>query len=93
MRSKLDQACLWYYNKVYCLERDLDLFKEYRDENIVEDRRIILSGGQKAWVSLARAIYNNRETILLDNPLSVVYPEVSSNLCNNCKRNTLQIKE
>ena len=84
-----------WYNEVIkscSLERDLDLFKEYRDETMIGDRGITLSGGQKARVSLARAVYANREINLLDDPLSAVDPEVCSTLFTECIKGLLAEK-
>ncbi|RPD55086.1 multidrug resistance-associated ABC transporter [Lentinus tigrinus ALCF2SS1-6] len=47
------------------LEHDLGLF-DYGDETEVGERGLTLSGGQKARVSLARAVYSSAETLLLD---------------------------
>ena len=84
-----------WYNKVIkscSLERDFDLFKEYRDETMVGDRGITLSGGQKARISLARAVYSNRELTLLDDPLSAVDPEVCNSLFTQCIKGILGSK-
>lgn len=39
-----------------------------------------LSGGQKARVSLARALYSDSDIYLFDDPLSAVDPKVAKNL-------------
>ena len=44
---------------------------------MIGERGINISGGQKARISLARAIYSDADIILLDDPLSAVDPEVS----------------
>lgn len=41
-------------------------------ETLIGERGVSLSGGQKARVSLARAVYSGVETVLLDDPLSAV---------------------
>ena len=84
----------WYNEviKACALEKDLDLFKEYRDQTVIGDRGITLSGGQKARVSLARAVYTNRDIILLDDPLSAVDPEVCNALFTQCIRGILKEK-
>lgn len=53
------------------LIRDLELF-EYGDETEVGEKGVNLSGGQKARISLARAIYSKASILLLDDPLSAV---------------------
>jgi len=58
----------------------------------VGDRGITLSGGQKARISLARAVYTNRDIILLDDPLSAVDSEVSETIFNHCIKSLLKEK-
>ncbi|KAJ6625969.1 P-loop containing nucleoside triphosphate hydrolase protein [Mycena sp. CBHHK59/15] len=62
------------YKKVLyqcCLERDLELFVA-RDEQIVGERGLTLSGGQKARVTLARALYSPAKILLLDDVLAAL---------------------
>ncbi|KAJ7729547.1 hypothetical protein DFH07DRAFT_850204 [Mycena maculata] len=62
------------YKKVLyqcCLERDLELF-DAGDETEVGEKGLTLSGGQKARVTLARAIYSDAKIILLDDVLAAL---------------------
>lgn len=62
------------YNKVIkqCgLERDISLF-EAGDKTEVGEKGLTLSGGQKARITLARAVYSQAETILLDDVLAAL---------------------
>ncbi|CAG9316734.1 unnamed protein product [Blepharisma stoltei] len=77
--------------KACALEQDIDSFA-YGDLTVVGDRGITLSGGQKARVSLARALYTNRDILLLDDPLSAVDSEVSEHLFNKCIKGFLNSK-
>ena len=38
----------------------------------IGEKGINLSGGQKAWISIARAVYSNNEIMLMDDPLSAL---------------------
>ncbi|KAK0621526.1 P-loop containing nucleoside triphosphate hydrolase protein [Bombardia bombarda] len=53
------------------------------DETIVGERGISLSGGQKARVALARAVYARADIYLLDDCLSAVDSHVGRHLINN----------
>lgn len=57
--------------KVCALERDLNLLAD-GDQTFIGERGIALSGGQKARINLARALYFQADCYLLDDPLSAV---------------------
>ena len=52
------------------------------DGTQIGDRGVSLSGGQKARVSLARALYMDADIYLLDDPLSAVDTAVGRHLFN-----------
>ena len=51
-----------------CLQSDLDILPK-QDETEIGEKGVNLSGGQKARVSLARALYKDSDIYLLDDPL------------------------
>ncbi|KAI0041568.1 hypothetical protein FA95DRAFT_1565261 [Auriscalpium vulgare] len=53
------------------LKTDLDILED-GDETEIGARGVSLSGGQKARVALARAVYSRAKYVLLDDPLSAV---------------------
>ena len=65
------------------LKTDLDCFPK-GDLTEVGQRGVILSGGQRARVSLARGIYSDADIYLLDDPLSAVDATVGKHLFNRC---------
>ncbi|XP_055361141.1 ATP-binding cassette sub-family C member 4-like isoform X11 [Betta splendens] len=74
------------YNRVLracALKRDMDLLPG-GDLAMVGDKGANLSGGQKARVSLARAVYQDADIYLLDDPLSAVDAEVGRHLFEEC---------
>lgn len=62
--------------KVCCLESDFKIFPN-GDKTEVGERGITVSGGQKARLSLARAVYSNADIYLLDDPISAVDAKVA----------------
>uniref|UniRef100_A0A671RW06 Multidrug resistance-associated protein 4 n=1 Tax=Sinocyclocheilus anshuiensis TaxID=1608454 RepID=A0A671RW06_9TELE len=54
------------------------------DLTVIGDRGATLSGGQKARVNLARAVYQDAYIYLLDDPLSAVDAEVGRHLFEQC---------
>ncbi|XP_068575447.1 ATP-binding cassette sub-family C member 4-like isoform X2 [Cebidichthys violaceus] len=65
------------------LKRDLELLPD-GDLTLIGDRGATLSGGQKARVNLARAVYQDADIYLLDDPLSAVDAEVGKHLFEKC---------
>lgn len=77
--------------RVCSLNRDLDLLVD-GDLTIVGERGVSLSGGQKARVNLARALYNEADLYLLDDPLSAVDAPVAKHIFNESLRTFLRKK-
>ena len=50
------------------------------DVTLIGDRGVSLSGGQRARVSLARALYMDADVYLLDDPLSAVDAHVGRHI-------------
>ena len=69
--------------KVCALERDVELWPR-RDKTVVGERGVSLSGGQRARVNLARAIYRKADIYLLDDPLSAVDTHVGKHIVDYC---------
>uniref|UniRef100_A0A4W2EHN1 ATP binding cassette subfamily C member 4 n=1 Tax=Bos indicus x Bos taurus TaxID=30522 RepID=A0A4W2EHN1_BOBOX len=77
--------------KACALGEDLQLLED-GDETVIGDRGTPLSEGQKARVSLARAVYQDADIYLLDDPLSAVDAVVSRHLFEQCIRQALKEK-
>ena len=75
----------WYTTVIdaCALREDIERFPG-KDETVVGERGIVLSGGQKARVSLARAVYSIRDVYLLDDPLSAVDQKVGEHIFEKC---------
>ena len=73
------------YNEVIRLcELESD-FKQLPGGDFTEigEKGVNLSGGQKARVSLARAVYSDKDIIILDDPLSALDAEVGAKIMKN----------
>lgn len=77
--------------RVCSLDRDFELMP-HGDQTIVGDRGVSLSGGQRARVNLARAVYKTADIYLLDDPLSAVDPHVCRTIFEECVKGFLKDK-
>jgi ABC-type multidrug transport system fused ATPase/permease subunit len=65
------------------LSRDLELL-EAGDQTEIGERGVNLSGGQKQRVSVARAVYDDADVYLFDDPLSALDNSVGAKLFMDC---------
>ncbi|KAJ7198849.1 P-loop containing nucleoside triphosphate hydrolase protein, partial [Mycena pura] len=70
------------------LERDLELF-DAGDETEVGEKGVTLSGGQKARVTLARAIYSDSQIVLLDDILAALDVHTAKWVVEKCFQGSL----
>ena len=73
------------------LREDIAAFED-GDLTLIGERGVTLSGGQKTRVSLARAVYQEADIYLLDDPLSAVDIKVGRDIFDNCVREFLSDK-
>ncbi|KAJ8030792.1 hypothetical protein HOLleu_27302 [Holothuria leucospilota] len=76
---------------VCALKRDISILPD-GDLTLIGERGITLSGGQRARVSLARAVYGDADVYLLDDPLSAVDTAVGRHLFERCIKGFLKNK-
>ena len=69
--------------KVCELLADLDVLP-FRDQTIIGERGVILSGGQQSRVCMARAVYCDADIYLFDEPLSAVDATIGHRIYHNC---------
>lgn len=82
-----------YKDVIYAcsLESDIEILPA-GDKTEIGERGITLSGGQKARINLARAVYADKEIILLDDVLSAVDARVGKHIMNYCLLGLLKNK-
>ncbi|KAH9851387.1 multidrug resistance-associated ABC transporter [Lenzites betulinus] len=74
--------------KQCALERDLSLF-DAGDQTEVGEKGITLSGGQKARVTLARAVYSSAEIVILDDVLAALDVRTGRWIVDQCFKGDL----
>ncbi|XP_060850029.1 probable multidrug resistance-associated protein lethal(2)03659 isoform X2 [Rhopalosiphum padi] len=89
--SKMDNERYKKVIQVCALKTDLKQFP-YGDKTIVGERGVSLSGGQRARINLARAVYKQADIYLLDDPLSAVDTHVGRHLFRKCIKGYLRDK-
>lgn len=67
-----------------CLDDDLSVLKPSGDLTMIAEKGTNLSGGQRARISLARALYMDADIYLLDDPLASVDRRVAKEIFDRC---------
>jgi len=84
---------LFYKEVIKACGLDQDLKQlDHGDQTLVGERGVTLSGGQRARVSLARAVYSRNDVYLLDDPLSAVDSKVGKQIFENVIKKVLKGK-
>ncbi|XP_039118927.1 ABC transporter C family member 8-like [Dioscorea cayenensis subsp. rotundata] len=73
------------------LDKDIENF-DHGDMTEIGQRGLNMSGGQKQRVQLARAVYNDADIYLLDDPFSAVDAHTAAILFHDCVMSALQDK-
>lgn len=73
------------------LKKDITMLPN-GDKTLLGERGASLSGGQRARVNLARAVYSDADIYLLDDPLSAVDAKVGKHIFENCINGLLSTK-
>ncbi|KAH9331200.1 hypothetical protein KI387_003308, partial [Taxus chinensis] len=72
-------------------KKDLELFP-YGDQTEIGERGINLSGGQKQRIQIARAVYQDADIYLFDDPFSAVDAHTGTHIFQECLRGILGSK-
>lgn len=73
------------------LKKDLEILP-FGDETVIGERGINLSGGQKQRIQIARALYQDADIYLFDDPFSAVDAHTGSHLFKECLLGALASK-
>ncbi|XP_019193984.1 PREDICTED: ABC transporter C family member 3-like [Ipomoea nil] len=65
------------------LKKDLEILS-FGDQTVIGERGINLSGGQKQRIQIARALYQDADIYLFDDPFSAVDAHTGTHLFNEC---------
>ncbi|KAF7845818.1 hypothetical protein BT93_L0457 [Corymbia citriodora subsp. variegata] len=87
----MDEAQYENVIKACALDRDISSFS-HGDLTEIGQRGLNMSGGQKQRIQLARAVYNNADIYLLDDPFSAVDAHTAAILFNDCVMGVLKNK-
>ncbi|KAF8011616.1 hypothetical protein BT93_J2026 [Corymbia citriodora subsp. variegata] len=87
----MDEAQYENVIKACALDRDISSFS-HGDLTEIGQRGLNMSGGQKQRIQLARAVYNNADIYLLDDPFSAVDAHTAAILFNVRSRVTHQVE-
>ncbi|KAK3032481.1 hypothetical protein RJ639_037294 [Escallonia herrerae] len=74
-----------------CLKKDLEILF-LGDQTVIGERGINLSGGQKQRIQIARAVYQDADIYLFDDPFSAVDAHTGSHLFKECLLGLLDSK-
>lgn len=86
--EEFDEERYWRVISACELEHDMTMLPD-GDFTMIGERGINLSGGQKQRISIARAAYARRDTVVLDDPLSALDPEVANSVFEQCIKKEL----
>ncbi|XP_041998041.1 ABC transporter C family member 3-like [Salvia splendens] len=83
-----------WYNRVLeacSLNKDLEILA-FGDQTVIGERGINMSGGQKQRIQIARALYQDADVYLFDDPFSAVDAHTGTHLFNECIMRLLDSK-
>ncbi|OMJ71617.1 hypothetical protein SteCoe_30111 [Stentor coeruleus] len=81
--KEFNEKKYWEVIRICMLQADLDIFPG-GDMTEIGERGINLSGGQKARVNIARAVYSDADIYLFDDPLAALDQYVGKTLFEEC---------
>ncbi|EGO59680.1 hypothetical protein NEUTE1DRAFT_61313 [Neurospora tetrasperma FGSC 2508] len=80
--TPFDEARYWQVLRACCLVEDLRKFKG-GDRSLIGENGTGLSGGQRARVALARAVYSRSRILLLDDPIAALDHQTAETISRN----------
>ncbi|KAJ2027889.1 hypothetical protein IWW57_002410, partial [Coemansia sp. S610] len=80
--SEFDEVYYWKVIHACALTQDLESWAD-GDQTLIGERGVNISGGQRARLALARAVYSQADIYILDDPLSAVDVHVKRHILDN----------